>query len=136
VDVANTGGFDENLTLNSLTDTAYGDVTKCTNVGCTNTGGLLVLGTTCGVANGVGTLLGTGNGAGALPASLPVGGADYKCQFDAQFCGGLDAQNCFQHSNKVNGGFTADEAADTVTLTNNTLTVKECLTATPSSTIP
>jgi uncharacterized repeat protein (TIGR01451 family) len=138
VDVANTGTHDENLTLTSLSDTMYGDVTKCTNSGCANTGGTLILGTTCGVATGsvgLGTLSGVA-GAGVLPASLSVGGSDYKCQFDAQFCSALDPNSCITSVDKVNGAFTADEAADIVTLTNNTITVKECLTTTVGSTTP
>src|SRR6185437_1647585 len=52
VDVKNTSGADEVLTLSALNDTAFGDITK---VG--TTGPPVVLGTTCGVAAGVGTLL-------------------------------------------------------------------------------
>ncbi|HEV2729088.1 MAG TPA: hypothetical protein VGV15_03570 [Terriglobales bacterium] len=110
VDVANTSGFDENLTLNSLNDSAFGDVTTVQGN---------VKATTCTIpAGGV---------------SLPVGGADFKCTFDAQFCGGVDANGCIQNTDTLSGNFTADEAADKVTVTANTLTVKECLTATVTS---
>src|SRR5205823_2377234 len=80
VDVANTSGFDEDLMLNSLNDSAYGDVTKCTNANCASSSGAngtkQILGTTCGqpVAGGLGTLSAS-PGAGALSASLPVGGS-------------------------------------------------------------
>ena len=126
VDVANTSGADENLTVNTLSDSAYGDVTKL---------GASILGTTCGVATtspGLGTLSGS-SGAGVLPASLLVGGADYKCQFDAQFCSGLDPNSCISNTDRVSGTFSGDEAADKVTLTDNQITVKECLTTTVTS---
>src|SRR5713226_5654926 len=71
VDVHNSSGADEVLTLSSLSDTAYGDITKLGS-GTPPT----VLGTTCGVADGLGTLAGTGNGAGAFPQNIAVGG-DY-----------------------------------------------------------
>jgi hypothetical protein len=138
VDAANTSGFDENLTLNTLNDSAYGDVTKCTNLNCANSSGangsLQILGTTCGqpVAGGLGTLSAS-PGAGALPASLPVGGAHYQCKFDAQFCSAL-ANGCISNTDKVNGTYTADEAADSVTETANTITVQECLAITVTST--
>lgn len=126
VDVKNTSKADENLTLTALSDTPYGDVTHVQGS---------VLGTTCGVATGTAGLgtLSASTGAGALPASLLVGGSDYTCQFDAQFCSALDANSCISHTDKVGGSFTADEPADQVTATANTITVKECLTTTVTS---
>ncbi|HEV2386674.1 MAG TPA: hypothetical protein VGS20_05405 [Candidatus Acidoferrales bacterium] len=84
VDVANTSTADENLTLSAFADSSYGSITTVHDA---------VLGTTCGVADGnpgLGTFSGvtaSSTNGGALPASLPVSGSDYKCQFDAQFCG-------------------------------------------------
>lgn len=137
VNVANTSGADEALMLTALTDSAYGNVTQCTNANCANnsgaSGSLQILGTTCGVASGIGTLAGT-TGAGVLPASLPVGGNHYLCTFDAQFCSALDNNSCISNAGHLGGTFTGDEAADTITATANTLTVKECLQTTVTST--
>jgi len=141
VDVANTSGFDENLSLTGLVDTPFGDLTKCTNAGCTNTGGNLILGTTCGVAvgsAGLGSLSGvtaSSTNGGALPTGSSqlqagTGSSDYKCQFDAQFCGALDANNCISNTDRVSGSFTGDEGetgTSFITVTNNSFTVKECL---------
>jgi hypothetical protein len=125
VDVHNSSGFDEVLTLSSLNDTAYGDITKV------GTGSPpVVLGTTCGVANGAGTLSGTA-GSGVLPATIAVGG-DYNCQFDGQFCSAVDLNTCISQVNSVSGGLKGDEG-EAVTQTQNTLTVKECFTATITS---
>jgi hypothetical protein len=129
VAVHNSSGADEALTLSALSDSAYGDLTKLGS-GAT----LTVLGTTCGVANGLGTLSGNA-GAGALPTTLSVGGSDYNCQFDAQFCSALDNNSCISHSNKVSATLTGDES-ETVTQTGNTLTVKECLQSSATSTTP
>ena len=141
VDVANTSGFDESLSLTGLNDSSFGDLTQCTNPGCTNAGGNLILGTTCGVASGqhgLGSLSGVTasitNG-GALPTTSSqlqagAGTVDYKCQFDAQFCSPVDGSTCIQNSDKVSGSFTGDEGETGtlfITVTNNTLTVKECL---------
>lgn len=125
VDVHNSSGFDETLTLSSLTDTAYGDITK---VGSGSPP--VVLGTTCGVASGAGTLSGTA-GAGVLPATIAVGG-DYNCQFDGQFCSAVDLNTCISQVDSVSGSLKGDEG-ETVTQTENTLTVKECFTATITS---
>ena len=136
VNVQNTSGADETLKLSSLTDTAYGDITNLGS-GTPPT----VLGTTCGQASGgLGTLAGsTGTGGGALPATLSVGavgapGTFYTCQFDAQFCSALSS-GCIQNVDKVTGTLTGDEG-ETVTQTGNTITVKECLTSTVTSTTP
>ena len=134
VDVKNTSGADESLSLSAFNDSAYGSITTVHND---------VLGTTCGVANGLGTLSGTGNGGGALPATLAVGGSDYTCKFDAQFCGALatitkpDGSTCLglQHVNKVSGTIVGDES-ETVSQTGNTLTVDECFTTFTSSSTP
>jgi hypothetical protein len=136
VDVANTSAADEVLSVSALSDSAYGDITKCTNTNCARTGAnLQILGTTCGVAAGVGTLSAS-TGAGALPTSLAVGGttaSHYRCQFDAQFCSALDSNSCISNTDKVSGTFTADEPADEVTATANQITVKECLSTTVTS---
>ena len=86
-----------------------------------------VVGTTCGVATGLGTRSGTA-GAGVLPATIAVGG-DYNCQFDAQFCGNVDASTCISETDSVSGVLTGDEGG-AVSETENTITVKECLTRT------
>lgn len=127
VDVANTSGVDETLSVSALTDSAYGDITKLGTATAPT-----ILGTTCGVTAGLGTLA-TATAAGLLPASLPVGGAHYKCQFDAQFCSALDANSCISNVDSVSGTFAGDEAADKVTVTANTITVKECLATTVTS---
>ena len=138
VDVHNSSGADEALTLSAFDDSAYGSITTLHGS---------VLGTTCGVATGsagLGTLSGS-TGAGVLPAILAVGGSDYACKFDAQFCGALstitkpDGTTCLglQHVNKVTGTISADEGAtDPVTQTGNTFTVDECFTSFTSSTTP
>lgn len=127
VDVDNTSGANESETLSVLTDTAYGDITKLGS-GTPPT----VLGTTCGVASGIGTLSGTA-GAGALPVSIAVGG-HYTCQFDGQFCSAVDTNTCISQVDSVSGTLVGDEAADKpFTQGGNTLTVKECFTATVTS---
>jgi hypothetical protein len=133
VTVHNSSGADEALTLSGLGDTAYGtDITKLGSGAP-----LTVLGTTCGVATGspgLGTLS-TSTGAGILPTVLAVGGTDYTCQFDGQFCSALDAQGCISHSNKLTSTLAGDEG-EAVTVTGNTLTVKECFNASATSTTP
>jgi len=127
VDVHNTSGADEVLTLSAFNDTAYGSITSVQGS---------VLGTTCGVATGspgLGTLSGT-PGAGALSTTIAIDG-HYQCKFDAQFCSALDNNSCISHSNKVSGTLLGDES-EAVTQTGNTLTVKECVTSSTSSTIP
>jgi len=137
VDVANTSGFDENLTLTGLQDSGFGDITKS---GAANTS---VLGTTCGVAvgsPGLGSLSGviaSATNGGALPATLTVGGSDYQCQFDAQFCGapgtislpGGGSCQGIQHKNTVSANsLHGDEGvSDPVTETDHQLTVDECI---------
>lgn len=125
VDVHNSSasGTDETESLTVLTDNAYGSITSVHDS---------VLGTTCGVASGVGTLSGTAGGgafSAASPATIAVGG-DYTCQFDGQFCSAIDLNSCISHTNSVSGTITGDEAGDVVSQSANTLTVKECLTAT------
>jgi hypothetical protein len=126
VDVANTSAAstDETLSLSALNDSAYGSITSVQGN---------VLGTTCGVTAGTGTLTGSA-GAGALPATLTVGGSDYTCQFDAQFCSAL-VSGCISNKDKVTASLTGDEG-ETVSQTGNTLTVTECLTTSSSSTTP
>jgi hypothetical protein len=90
VDVKNTsdttgcppGGCDETLSLTGLSDLYFGSITSVQGS---------VLGTTCGVAKGspgLGTLSAL-TGGGTLSASLPPGGPDYQCTFNAQFCGAI-----------------------------------------------
>jgi hypothetical protein len=140
VDVKNTSTADEALSLSALSDNGFGDITKYTG-----TGNASVLGTTCGVATtsaGLGTLSGS-SGAGTLQKTLAVGGSDYTCQFDAQFCGtlttitlpaGSSPSTCLgiQHTNTVTGTLTGDES-ETVTQSANTLTVDECFASFTSS---
>jgi len=122
VDVKNTSGADEALTLSALNDSSFGGLTSVHDS---------VLGTTCGVASGAGTLAGAA-GAGTLPTTLTVGGSDYKCQFDAQFCSAVDGQTCISNTDKVTATLAGDES-EAVTVTANSLTVKECLTPTVTS---
>jgi hypothetical protein len=127
VDVHNTSGADEVLTLSAFNDSAYGSITSVQGS---------VLGTTCGVATGsagLGTLSGS-PGAGALSTTIAIDG-HYQCKFDAQFCSALDNNSCISHSNKVSGTLLGDES-EAVTQTGNTLTVKECVTSSTSSTTP
>jgi hypothetical protein len=124
VDVANTSasGTDETLSLTALNDSGFGGITSVHDS---------VLGTTCGVAtssSGLGTLSGS-SGAGVLPASLPVSGSDYICQFDAQFCSAL-VNSCISNTDSITASLSGDEAADKVTVTANTVTVTECLSTT------
>jgi hypothetical protein len=118
VDVHNSSGADENLTLSALTDSVYGDITKV--------GGNL-LGTTCGVAVGslgLGTLSGTtasSTNGGALPFSLTVGGSDYQCQFDGQFCGNINpaAEEFGTGACKTTTGFCSAGQPSTVACSKN-----------------
>jgi len=127
VDVKNTSGADEVLSLSALNDNTYGDITKL--------GGATpptVLGTTCGQAGaGLGTLSGSA-GAGAL-GTIAVG-ATYSCQFDGQFCSAVDANTCISETDSVSSTLASDEASASVTTTKNSVTVKECLTATVTTT--
>lgn len=155
VNVQNTSGADETLSLTALSDTAFGSITSVQGN---------VQGTTCGQpatnTNG-GTLSGSA-GAGTLSASLAVGsgtGTFYSCQFDAQICGvpsiitttagtcsgsggtctaGKVGSNCntnsdcnvtcngIQHMNSITATLTGDEG-ETVTNTGGALTVNVCL---------
>ncbi len=138
VGVHNSSGSDENLLLSALNDDKYGSITSLHDS---------VLGTTCGVAttsDGLGTLSGS-PGAGTLATTLTVGGSDYTCKFDAQFCGPLttitkpDGTQCLglQHVNKVTAMLSGDEGpTDPVSQTGNTFTVAECFTSFVSSTTP
>jgi hypothetical protein len=163
VDVANTSGFDENLTLSGLQDDSFGDITKWTG-----NGNAAVLGTTCGVAAGsagLGSLSGVtvpndfSNG-GALPTTssqLQAGAnsVDYKCQFDATFCGPPTTVNLpnnatcsgISHSNTVSASILSRDDSETGTCTSpvtgatvpclteadHGLTVDECITTTTVS---
>jgi hypothetical protein len=121
VAVKNTSSADEVLTLSALNDSAFGDLTTVHGS---------VLGTTCGVANGVGTLLGTA-GAGAFNQTLSVG-STYSCQFDAQFCSAVDGNTCISNTDTVTATLAGDEG-ESVSESANQLTVKECLTPTVTS---
>ena len=137
--VANTSALDESEALSKLNDSPFGDLTACTNTGCANNtganGSFQVLGTTCGVANGIGTLTGT-TGAGALPTSIAAGGS-YSCQFDGQFCGALDNNSCISNTDTSSATLKGDEASDVAfTQGGNHLTVQECFTSHVSSTGP
>jgi hypothetical protein len=143
VDVKNTSGADEHLTLSALTDSAFGNIAP--------TPGANILATTCGVSSSSG-------GAGTLPTTLAVGGNDYQCTFDAQFCAAPKAIvsiagkctnntctagkagdacssnsdcdvacNGIQHTNTVSATMTGDEK-EAVTQTVGTLTASECIT--------
>ena len=80
---------------------------------------------------------------GSLPATLPGGtgtvanptstnGGVYQCEFDVQFCGGLDAMGCLSaQPDSVNATLKGDETADTAfTQAANTLHVKSCIVTT------
>jgi hypothetical protein len=82
VDNLSPASTDETETLSALSDSAFGDITKL-GTGPTPK----VVGTTCGVVDGLGTLAGTGNGAGVL-GTIAVGGS-YTCKFDGEFCAAL-----------------------------------------------
>jgi hypothetical protein len=114
VDVANTSGktTDENLKVTALQDSAFGDITTVHDH---------VLATTCTIPQG--------------GASIPAAGPDYTCTFDAQFCSGL-VNGCISNTDKVTATLSGDESGETVSQTGNTLTVKECLTQTVTSTTP
>jgi hypothetical protein len=131
VEVKNTSaaGTDEILNLSAFNDSAFGSITTVHGSGNNS-----VLGTTCGVAvgsPGLGSLSGvtaSATNGGALPTTIPVNNGKYTCQFDAQFCSGLDTSGCFTHSNTVSATLTGDEgASDVVSLTPGSLNVKECV---------
>jgi hypothetical protein len=140
VAVKNTSSLDESETLSALSDSAYGDLTKCTNTNCANNSGangtLQILGTTCGqpAAGGLGTLSGS-PGAGALGTIAT--GVTYTCQFDGQFCSALDNNSCISNADTASATLKGDEASDVAfTQGGNTITVKECFQATVTSTGP
>ena len=83
VDNISPASTDETETLSALNDSAFGNLTVL-GTGATPK----IVGTTCGVVNGLGTLAGTGNGAGALGTIIGVGG-NYTCEFDGEFCAAL-----------------------------------------------
>jgi hypothetical protein len=151
VDVKNTSGGDETLTLGGLTDDGF-DLTSTTVTGTP------VVGSTCGVATGIGTLtptcnLGTGKctsgnvgaacstdgncalqGGAFATGDLPVASSDYICYFDAQFCGSLAPTNTntacatgISHTDTVAGTAT-DAEGNTATVASGQVTVNECVT--------
>lgn len=106
VEVDNTSALDEVATVSALNDSSFGSITSVHDS---------VLATTCSVSQ-----------------SISVGG-NYKCTFDAQFCSAVDANTCISHSNQVTATVKGDEASDVAfNQASQTLTVKECLTATAS----
>lgn len=133
VEVDNTSAAmtDESESLTALTDTAYGSITSVHG-----SGNGAVLGTTCGVVNGLGTLAGTANGAGTLPATMAPNTGKYICEFDGQFCGtlgtaGTGCTSGLEHVNTVNATVIDDNnEGHTVTgTTSSTLTVDTCFTS-------
>jgi hypothetical protein len=126
VNVKNTSGVDETLTLSALNDTAsdFGSLTSVHGN---------ILGTTCGVATGspgLGTLSGS-TGGGSLSTTLAPNAA-YQCYFDGQFCGVPDATtHCITHSNAINATLLGDEGEGvTISLVPDpTLNVKVCAQA-------
>jgi hypothetical protein len=140
VDIHNSSSADETLKLLAsaagtppiiaLNDSQYCDVTQKQGH---------VLGTTCGVAEnsyGLGTMASGQPGAllstaGTLPATIAAG-ADYTCQFDAQFCGAIGSVtkssgtcNGIQQIDTITPALLDDEG-NTFTNTSNQLTVSEC----------
>jgi hypothetical protein len=144
VTVQNTGAADESVHVTGITDGAYGSITT-THGGASVDGS--VVGTTCGVVNGLGTLPGTGNGAGVFPQTLAPGttplppptsdGGTYKCMFDGVICGtpssGAVANCAFGLSKPDPFGVTATltgddlNPADTITETASPFTGGVCL---------
>jgi hypothetical protein len=135
VDVHNTSGADETLTLSGLNDTAYGDLTSCTHTGCASTSGangtVQILGTNCGLAAGIGTLANVSNAGGGTFGTLAAD-AHYTCEFDGQFCSALTS-SCISNVDKVTASLAGDEQEAVSTTSANTLTVQECLTTNVSS---
>ena len=118
VTVADSSIAEESVTLSTLSDNVYGNITACTNASCANTGGLLVLGTNCLLGAGVGTLANTnatlgGTNVTTAGSVIIPGGGNYTCQFDGQFCSG----------NTPPGG-------SPITLTNGCMTLKDTVTST------
>lgn len=104
VEVDNTSGADETEMLSALNDNSFGSITSVHDS---------VLATTCSVNQ-----------------TISVGG-NYKCTFDAQFCSAVDVNTCISHTNTITATVVGDEAGNsTFNPASNTLTVKECLTAT------
>lgn len=77
--------------------------------------------------------------AGGSYGSISVGGSDYVCYFDASFCGnvgqisgtgGYSCSSGIQHKDTVDGTLTGDEG-ESVSVTDGTVTVNECITTTP-----
>lgn len=106
VDNLSAAGTDETETLTALTDSSFGDITKLGSP-IPPTTKPTVVGTTCGVANGIGTLTGTA-GAGTFSTTPIAVGGKYTCEFDGEFCGALG-------SGTIGGCTTAVENKDTVT---------------------
>jgi hypothetical protein len=132
VDVHNTSSADETLTLSALNDSAFGNLTQCTNTNCANNSGAnashQILGTNCGLAAGIGTLANVQNaGGGAFSTLAPD--AHYTCEFDGQFCSAL-SNGCISDTDQVTPTLAGDENEAVSTTHSTSLTVKECLTQT------
>lgn len=141
VAVANSSAVEESVALSALSDNVYGQLNACTNANCTNTGGILVLGTNCLLAAGVGTLTGTNATLGASnvtkagSVTIP-GNSTYTCQFDGQFCSGNTDPNsgnpialtngCMTLSDTVTSTQTPDEDLTNVTCENSSGTSIPC----------
>jgi len=134
VSVKNTStvGTDETLKLSSFSDDTFGVITALH--GDDGAQGSVV-GTTCGVVDGLGTLAGSGNGAGALPVTLNAGAsypATGTCQFDGVLCGTSPTTGCtvgFSDTDHLGAGLTDDEG-NAVTLTKGQATVNACINVT------
>jgi len=111
VKVTNTDTADNSITLQSLTDDKFGDLTQ--------TGSNGMLSTTCGVATNA-----TPAGPGTLPATIAKGGV-YECDFTAHFCGG-------SHTNTATANVRDVDHPDTdVPQSSDALTVKVTATVGP-----
>ena len=95
-----------------------------------------ILGTNCGLAAGIGTFVANpGSGGGAF--GTIAANATYSCQFDGQFCSALDNNSCISNSDTASATLKGDEASDVAFAQGgNTLTVKECFTATVTTAGP
>jgi hypothetical protein len=138
--VKNTSGADEDLTLSKLNDSPYGDLSACTNTGCANNSGangtFQILGTNCGLAAGIGTFVANPGGGGGTYGLLHPNDT-YTCQFDGQFCSALDINSCISNADTTSATLKGEEASDsTFTQGGNTITLKECFSATPTSAGP
>ena len=132
-------------TTNGCTSTGNGNILGTTcgvtagSPGLGTLSGVNATSTSCVASGGTPPTFTSCNG-GALPATLPGGtgtvanptstnGGVYQCEFDVQFCGGLDANGCISaQPDSVNATLKGDETADTAfTQSANTLHVTSCI---------